>query len=154
MQQYYSANALQIAWEEVIFPMRPSTCPDSIEDIYPEKIVDALGDYVYKDLAETLECFRLQLWTATALMSFRLIEGELRVHADVDLGYSGELKNLGQIIDVLWERGYPAASIEFLQRIREDRNLAMHAGKRFSPDWSTEIFKNALHTVMLVYNFY
>ena len=88
MNRFLSTDQLEDIREERIRPFRPKTCPDTIDLIFPKDIVDSLDDYVYKDINETIACFKMKLWTATSLMSFRLIEGELRVHAEHDLGYA------------------------------------------------------------------
>jgi len=111
-----------------------------------------MDDYVIKEINETIMCFRLGLWTATSLMSFRLIEGELKIHIEDNLGIKKQISTLGECIDQLRTQGVNTEFLNSLDAVRQDRNDAMHANLRFSSEKAIQLFHLALWIVLWIYN--
>ena len=51
----------------------------------PKKILDTINQDVQKDLKELFDTYQYQLWTATSLMTGRILENVLKIHITHDL---------------------------------------------------------------------
>ncbi|MHA1381001.1 MAG: hypothetical protein ACTSRG_21750 [Candidatus Helarchaeota archaeon] len=123
--------------------LKPSTIGGfNCEDIFPDCIIEAMPDYLIKDLNETFRCLEHQLWTATILMSVRIYESELKTHIIDDLGASEEeAANIGRCIKYM-ERysDYPRKFLDILDGLRKLRNDSIHGATRYSLKESLETF--------------
>jgi hypothetical protein len=139
--------------EDRIETIRPSTVEDlTCEDIFPDIMLDNMSKFLKKDINELIDCIYNELWTATVLMSSRILETQLKEHITVDLGYEDEPRNIGECIDVLQEEDFSDNFIELLEKLRTIRNDGMHGETRYGVDTSLDIAQDVLDIVMWIYN--
>ncbi len=105
-----------------------------------------------KDINETLQCVYYELWTATTLMSTRLLESELKTHIEEDLHYDGDLRSIGDCLKVLQNHDYPAPFLQRLDLLKDLRNEGMHGIRRFSPKESLTTFRDVFTIIAWIYN--
>ena len=154
-RQYLSDYNHKQYCEGRIFSLRPSTSQDiELEDVFHPDILGSMKDFLKKDLDETLDCFYYELWTATSLMCFRILERVLKTHINCDLEVEDEINNFWQCIKTLEEYEYDAEFLQTLDTIRESRNLGMHGEKRFSPKDAKELVHKTFYLVSWIYNIY
>jgi hypothetical protein len=111
--------------------LKPNNIPDNVSEIVPEKIWNNITKDVQKDIQEMFDTYYNELWTATLLMAYRILEEVLRVYVEYDLN-ENEVKNIGESIRILREKSYNENLINDLQSCREERNNLMHGKKRAS----------------------
>ncbi|MHA1381004.1 MAG: hypothetical protein ACTSRG_21765 [Candidatus Helarchaeota archaeon] len=135
--------------------LKPSTIEEFFcEDIIPEVILKSMPGYLIKDINETFRCLENELWTATGLMSARILESELKTHVMDDLKADEEVVfNIGDCIKYMEENTtYHEGFLEILNELRELRNEAMYGKYRFSPKLSMDTFRKVLQIITWIYN--
>lgn len=155
VRQYISDYEHEMICNQNIFTLLPSNIRDiELNDIFHNSILNNMNEYLKKDLRETIDCFYYELWTATSLMCFRIIERELKTHINVDLEVEEDIMNWYRCIEILEDNNYNESFIEKLNEMRELRNLGMHGEKRFSSKDTIGLVRNAFFIVSWIYNFY
>jgi hypothetical protein len=131
--------------------IKPKEVPENISSLIPEKIWNCMSKEKQKDLQETFDCYSYELWTATLLMIYRVLEEVLRVHVVYDLQGS-EVQNIGEIINVLENKNYNENFIKKLEYYKDERNDFMHGKKRASPKEAKEMLWYLMSIVLWIYN--
>jgi hypothetical protein len=80
----------------------------------PKKIWNNITKDIKKDIQEMFDAFYNELWTATILMIYRVLEEVLRVLVEYDLN-ENKVKNIGEAIKILKEKDYNENLINNLQ---------------------------------------
>ena len=137
-----------------ILAIKPSTAENmQCADLFPDFLLADMDDFLIKDIEELLGCIYAELWTAIALMSSRIFEQVLKNHMKLNMNINVDEEVLGGCIKRLEKQGAPANLIAALTELRDTRNDAMHANKRFSPADSLELSRKVLSLVASVYNY-
>ncbi len=132
--------------------IKPSTTENlECEDLFTEYLCESMTDFVIKDIRELFDCISFELWTASVLMSARILESQLKAHIESDLNEKSP-DTIGGCIYLLKNKGYDKGFIEMLEELRELRNDAMHAERRFSPSDTLDIVKKVLIIVASIHN--
>ena len=155
-KSYLCVSCFRRFINEQISTIRPSEIEDCVcEDIFPDYMVKNMSDFLVKDINETLECLEYELWTATVLMSARLLESQLKIHINHDLGMDKNLNSIGQCIDVLTKqenRIYTDSFLDQLDELRDLRNSGMHGSTRFGSREAIDTCKKVFAIIGWIYN--
>jgi hypothetical protein len=137
--------------DENFMDLKPNNVPKNISEIIPEMLWNSITKNIQKDIQEMFYTYHHELWTATLLMAYRVLEEALRVHVEYDLN-ENEVKNIGEAIRILKEKNYNENLISNLQYFREERNNLMHGKKRASPADAKKVIGHITSIVFQIYN--
>jgi hypothetical protein len=121
-----------------------------LSDHFPRQVIAYMGDFLEDDLNEMGFCVEHSLWTAAAMMAFRIFEDSVMVHVSEDLKKSTSQLNLKRAIDQL-NKTFTKQFVKQLHSLRKLRNEGMHPEKRFEPNETLEIIGLVIIVVMHVY---
>lgn len=155
MEYFYEQDSLMKYIDEKFMDLRPNNIPENVSEIIPEKIwgniTKNIQKDIQKDIQEMFDSYYNELWTATLLMVYRILEQVLRVHVEYDLN-ENDIKNIGEAIKILKEKNYNENLINNLQNCREERNNLMHGKKRASPSDAKRMIGYIMSIVLQIYN--
>jgi len=151
MEQYFDYDSLMRYCDEKFGDIKPKNVPEDISELIPPEIWNTITKENQKDIQETFDAYHYELWTATLLMVYRVLEETLRVHIEYDLK-KDEVKNFGEIIDVLKEEKYNDNFIKNLEHYKEERNDFMHGKKRASPNEAKKMLRYLMSIILWIYN--
>jgi len=151
MEQYFNYESLMRYCDEKFSDIKPKNVPEDISTLIPTEIWDTITKEKQKDIQETFDAYHYELWTATLLMVYRVLEETLRVHIEYDLE-KDEVKNFGEIIDVLKEENHNDNFIKNLEYCKEERNVFMHGKKRASPSEAKKMLGYLMSIILWIYN--
>lgn len=137
--------------KEHIVSIVPSKIPKEISSLFPQEIWDTISNNIQKDINELFKVYQYQQWTATILMSSRLLENILKVHVEYDLKES-TIKNIGEAIEKLKKHNYDPDLINELDQYREKRNRFMHGHERASSSEAKESVVFVISKTIQIYN--
>jgi hypothetical protein len=122
-------------------------------DILPDVIVSSMSEMLTKDLKETLQSYACGIWTATALMCFRILERELREYLK---GYHGVVEKMDSLAECIKQfRSYSNNEmfLSNLTRLRKLRNRSMHGRRGFSEMEAKELLGTTLRIASWTNNY-
>ncbi|GMO38153.1 MAG: hypothetical protein Ta2F_14270 [Termitinemataceae bacterium] len=151
MEQHFKYESLMKYCDEKFGDIKPKTVPDDISELVPQEIWNTMTKDKQKDLQETFGCYACEFWTATLLMIYRVLEESLRVHVEYDLKEK-EVKNIGEIIDILRQHDYNENFLKKLEYYKDERNSFMHGKKRASPNEAKNMLGYLMSIVLEIYN--
>lgn len=117
-----------------------------LDDIYLKEIMTAMSAFLKKELREALKCYSSSLWTATALMCFRIIEREIKRYLKIFHNVTETMSSLGSSINQFKQYSTNESFLQNLERINELRNRGMHGEDRFAP----RMVKDLLRTTLII----
>lgn len=117
----------------------------------PSDIRHYMSDLILEDLDEMASCVSHGLWTAAALMAFRILEETVLTHVSEDLGVPIKKLNLQKAITHL-KRSFSAEFTKQIDRVRQTRNRGMHATERYGEAETREILELVIWLTVYVYS--
>jgi hypothetical protein len=151
MEYFYEQDSLIKYIDDKMINIKPTDVPENISEIIPENIWNCITKDVQKDIQEMYDAYYHELWTATVLMIYRILERVLKVHVEYDLKQD-EVKNLGEAIKILQDKNYNEDLIINLNHCREERNNYMHGKKRANPADAKKMLGYIMSIVLQIYN--
>lgn len=151
MEYHYDTKWLLGVIDKEFIGITPNKIPEKMSAIVPEAIWGTMTSNVQKDIEEMFTVYCHEQWTATTMMVYRILEEVLRVHVEYDLGEDA-VRNLGNSIKVLRERGYPESLINGLEYCRGERNSIMHGTKRASSADAKKMIGYVMSIALQIYN--
>lgn len=150
---YLCSQCFQNFILEKISHIKPSNIENGYcDDTFPNFMYERMPKLLRKDIEETLGCVKFEFWTATVLMSLRILETQLKDHIYSDLGISKDLQNIGKCIKIFQNHNYSTEFISLLKELKDLRNDAMHGEKRFGSSEAINILKKVLVIIAWIYN--
>ncbi len=151
MALHYKSKKLNHIIESDLVGIVPSTVPEDISTLVPEKIWNTINQDIKKDIDELFNVYCYQQWTATALMAYRIFENVLKKHVEDHLKESNII-NIGIAIQKLEEHNYEASLIKKLKEYRDHRNNYMHGNKRAGADEAKNLVVDVMSIAIHIHN--
>ena len=128
-----------------------------LTEYLPDSIVDRMDNEPRADLDEMGRCVQLStltgeaLWTAAALMAFRVFEDAARTIVAADLKLNASKMHLNEVLERLEEEVFSEAFVDDLHELRWLRNEGMHSERRFGRKAALKIVRLALLVAVYAY---
>ena len=151
MPLLYKKKIIKDWMDSNIVNITPRSSSSDIVSKIPRKILDTINQDVTKDLKELLNTYQCQLWTATALMTGRILENVLKIHITYDLKEKS-VNDIGDAINILEKNKYNQNLIKKLRALNEKRNTFMHGNKRAGSHEAKELLVDVIDIVINVHN--
>lgn len=121
---------------------------DLFKAIYKE-----FNEPLKNDLEELYVCIKNELYSASNLLVFRILEYNLKFFVRYDMDFD-DPRNIGLCINKMKELNFDQQVIDLLDDLRQLRNEIMHTSKQFINDETINNIKKIFTIILWIHNSY
>jgi len=151
MPLFYKKAIIDKHIENEVIDLKPTEIPEDISSVFLKKIWETINSDIQKDIKELYTAYRHQLWTATSLMAYRILENILKVHIESDLKKE-KVNSITSAIKVLKENKYDSDLLKNLSEYKDERNEYMHGNKRAGAGDVKKMIGDIISITMHIHN--
>ncbi len=121
-------------------------------DLFKE-IYKGFSKPLKNDLGELYDCIKNELYNASNLLAFRILEYNLKFFMRYDMDFN-EPRDIRLCINKMKEMNFNQQVIDLLDDLRQLRNETMHTSKQFESDETINNIKKIFTIILWIHNSY